>query len=52
MESLIAVLLGLFLLYVFTLIPKSRGKSKEFGKGLFINNSGIDGNHDPDFRKD
>lgn len=45
MESLIAVLLVLFLVYLYTLLPKSKGKPKEFGKGLLISSD------DPDFGK-
>lgn len=45
MESLIALVLALFLLYLYTLIPKSKKKAKEFGKGLLISSD------DPDFGK-
>lgn len=45
MESLIVVLLALLLVYLYTLVPKSKGKPKEFGKGMFISSD------DPDFGK-
>jgi len=42
MESLITLLLALLLVYLYTIVPKSTNKVKEFGKGMLINSNDTD----------
>lgn len=42
METLISVLLFVGLVYFYNLVPKSKGKTKEFGKGMLISSNDSD----------